>query len=199
MNDGSADSVVRHKDRVREELLERRRQLRDAERERAADDLYVRLEACWRQLRSNRLAGYLAFDNEIDVSEFLQTRLRDGEFVALPRVRDDSRMEFVEIAALDDVEVGAFGILEPVGDATRIEVIDVFVVPGVGFDRSGNRIGMGWGYYDRALQRRAACEAASPTFIGVCYDFQLTDGAIPAEEHDVAMDFVVTQTEIVEM
>ena len=60
------------------------------------------------------------------------------------------------------------------------------VIPAVAFDRRGNRLGRGKGFYDRLLQSTTA------TKIGVGYDFQLFE-EIPVEEHDVPMDFVITQ------
>ena len=78
-------------------------------------------------------------------------------------------------------------IEEPTGDETTdINAIELIIVPGVAYDRRGNRIGRGKGYYDRLLS------STSATKIGVGYDFQLIGEDIPAEEHDVAMDIVIT-------
>ena len=84
------------------------------------------------------------------------------------------------------MHLGAFRIEEPDGDNTvDISDIDLIIVPGVAYDRDGNRVGRGKGYYDRLLRRSTA------TTIGVCYDFQLFD-EIDAEEHDIPVHFVVT-------
>ena len=67
------------------------------------------------------------------------------------------------------------------------------MVPGVAFDLYGHRIGFGKGYYDRylaALQRL-------PVLVGLCHDFQVCD-ELPAEGHDVRMDFVVTESRVVQ-
>ncbi len=66
-----------------------------------------------------------------------------------------------------------------------ISEIDLVIVPAVAFDRHGNRVGRGKGYYDRLLEN---CRALT---IGVGYEFQLVD-EIDAEEHDIPLDFVVT-------
>ena len=68
-------------------------------------------------------------------------------------------------------------------DPSEIELI---IVPAVAFDRNGNRLGRGKGFYDRLLQTTSA------TKIGVGYDFQLIE-EIPAEPHDIPMDMVITQ------
>ncbi len=68
--------------------------------------------------------------------------------------------------------------------------MELIVVPGVAFDRRGNRIGRGKGFYDRLLTETKA------TTVGVGYDFQLVDD-IDSEPHDVVMDLVVTEHEII--
>ncbi len=83
------------------------------------------------------------------------------------------------------MHLGAFCIEEPDGDDTvGISQIDLVIVPAVAYDRRGNRVGRGKGYYDRLLSRARAVT------IGVCYDFQLFD-EIDSEEHDIPVHFVV--------
>jgi 5-formyltetrahydrofolate cyclo-ligase len=81
---------------------------------------------------------------------------------------------------------GSFGILEPTGSAlfTAYDQIDLAVVPGVAFDRKGNRLGRGKGYYDRLLPQLKAPR------IGICFPFQLVD-EVPAEPTDTPMDEVI--------
>ena len=77
------------------------------------------------------------------------------------------------------------------GDDVRdISSIELIVVPGVAYDRCGNRVGRGKGFYDRLLASTHA------TKVGVGYDFQLVDD-IDSEPHDVVMDLVVTEHEII--
>ena len=187
------------KDAIRRKLLEKRRTMGGEKRRRAGRRVSRRLRQKFGDLKGGGVAGYLAFDNEVDVSAFLEAMLERGRRVALPRVRNDSEMEFVDVESLDEVEEGAFGIMEPVGGAMALGRLRLFLVPGVGFDRRGNRIGMGWGYYDRLLTRRLAAESPdSPVFVGVCYDAQLTDEPIPTEAHDVEMDYVISESEFVD-
>ena len=67
------------------------------------------------------------------------------------------------------------------------DAIDLIIVPGVGFDRQGNRLGRGKGYYDRLLPR-----IPSAYKIGICFPFQLVE-EIPAEPFDIRMDEIVTK------
>ena len=193
------DSTTKNnKERVRQRLLDRRGELSEQRQQRAAREVCRRLSDWVPALEADALAGYLPFDNEVDVAGFLDRRLQGGARVGLPRVEDDERMHFVPVESLEAVEEGAFGILEPIGASVDVTNFEVFLVPGVGFDRCRRRIGMGWGYYDRILTERAAADAAQPPcFVGVCHDFQLVDGEIPVEAHDVRMDAVVTPGELI--
>jgi 5-formyltetrahydrofolate cyclo-ligase len=186
-----------NKERVREQLLAKRGELSDATQQRAAREVCRRLSDWGPAQEADAVAGYLPFDNEVDVTDLLDRKLEGGARVGLPRVEDDEQMHFVPVDSLQAVEEGAFGILEPTGASVAVTRFDFFLVPGVGFDRGGRRIGMGWGYYDRILAERAAADAGRPRFVGVCHDFQLVDGEIPVEAHDVRMDAVVTPGELI--
>jgi 5-formyltetrahydrofolate cyclo-ligase len=91
-----------------------------------------------------------------------------------------------------DVQPGAFGLLEPAADkiVPRAEV-DLVIVPGVVFGRDKHRIGRGKGYYDRYLNGLSALK------VGFCFSFNLED-AVPFEAHDVPVDVVITDMEIIE-
>lgn len=97
------------------------------------------------------------------------------------------------IESMSDLKNGAYGILEPsVALDAHICDVDVILVPGLAFDREGGRMGFGKGYYDRLLENSQSVK------IGICYDFQLCEH-IPTEKHDVPMDFVVTEKEILKI
>jgi 5-formyltetrahydrofolate cyclo-ligase len=88
----------------------------------------------------------------------------------------------------EEMQLGAFGILEPKDDLEEVSVdaVDVFLCPGLGFDRKGGRLGRGRGFYDRML-KHAKPDAVK---IGVCFPFQIVE-EIALESHDVLMDMVV--------
>ena len=86
-----------------------------------------------------------------------------------------------------DLATGAYGIEEPTGALfTDYDAIDFIVVPGVAFDRNGNRLGRGKGYYDRLLPRIPSAYKA-----GICFPFQIVE-EVPAETFDIRMDEVIT-------
>lgn len=134
------------------------------------------------------VALYSPVLNEVFTEQVLREALVKGKLVAYPRVRG-SELEFVRVFDASDLRPGAFGVLEPVG--TRIvspAALDLAVVPGVAFDRSGHRLGYGKGFYDRGLHGPRC-----PGFLaGLCFEQQLVD-RLPAEEHDVRMDVLFTE------
>lgn len=109
--------------------------------------------------------------------------------IALPVVVGD-RIFPKWVSGLQDLNLGAFGILEPLPEAASAGTeFDLILVPGRAFDRQGGRLGRGKGYYDRFLGSTTGYR------IGVCFDYQIVD-EIPREAHDVKMDAVVTPSAI---
>ena len=109
-----------------------------------------------------------------------------GKTVLLPRVISDTDMELRRYTGRQDLQPGAYGILEPVGELfTDYEKIDVAIVPGMAFDAEGHRLGRGKGYYDRFLSRVPYIYK-----IGLCFAWQMVE-QIPCDEHDILMDEVI--------
>jgi len=182
--------IARRKERLREELGPRRRQVSEA----AAEMAGRAIAATWVELPDfgscRRLALYSAVRGEVATGGLLQLAELRGLRVLWPRV-DDDRLVFVE-AELRELTRGAFGIPEP--PATRggslLAAGDWVAVPGVAFDAAGRRLGRGGGFYDRAL---AHCPES--VRVGVGYDFQCID-EVPAGPLDQPMDWVVTDERV---
>lgn len=137
------------------------------------------------------LALYCAIHNEVPTDSIADCALAAGKRVAYPRVVGGN-LEFVEIASLGDLVPGSFGVPEPLsGNRVPPAALDLIVVPGVAFDRTGHRLGYGRGYYDRALDKcRPDCSK-----VGLAYDFQVV-AALPAmEEHDRPLTMLITEQE----
>jgi len=131
------------------------------------------------------VAAYMAMPGEVDLRELFGQIDRQWVF---PRVRGED-LKFYRVKNLEaEMKVGAFGILEPKDELEEVSVdaVDVFLCPGLGFDRKGGRLGRGRGFYDRMLKQ------AKPTAvkIGVCFPFQIVDHIV-TEDHDVTMDLVL--------
>lgn len=145
-------------------------------------------------LRAGCIALYAPAHKETDTVEILEAAFAAGKRVLYPAVCGE-RMVFRQVEALQHLAEGSFGILEPcpTGVDLHADEPDLIVVPGVAFDHCGHRIGYGKGYYDRFLRH----PGRKAHLVGLCHDFQLVDGTIPAEEHDMRMELIVTDRRIV--
>ena len=140
--------------------------------------------------RASCVALYSAAHNEVETALILETAFAAGKRVLYPAVCGQE-MVLRQVEGLECLSKGCFGILEPCssGDDHQADEADLIVVPGVAFDPGGHRIGYGKGFYDRFLQH----PGRKATLIGLCHDFQLIDGDIAADRHDIRMDIIVTE------
>jgi 5-formyltetrahydrofolate cyclo-ligase len=180
---------------LRRWLRAQRRAITGKARRDAAIRVARRIDAA-RWLRPGRRIGlYLAMPDELDTGPLLALARKRGCHVAVPRITSarHNRMRFEDLAGT--VQRGAFGISEPVaGNPRQARALDVVFLPLVGFDRRGNRIGMGRGFYDRYFAHRARMRRwRRPLLVGIAYDEQCVPALRPAA-HDVPLDALVTQS-----
>lgn len=135
--------------------------------------------------RAKSIYGYLSYNQEVRTLPILQQALRDGKRVAVPKCYGEE-MRFIWLDDLSAVAKNAMGIPEPIADGPVAQDETALVLmPGVAFDRAGNRIGYGGGYYDKFLAR----EGNHPT-LALCYAFQMVDH-LESEEFDIPVDRVL--------
>lgn len=147
---------------------------------------------------ANTILTYIGVRTEVATDAIVAEAVRRGKKVAAPYVTPEGlRAAFIE--GRGDLVPARFGLVEP---ADRIKQdplrncrpgeVDLFVVPGLAFDRSGGRVGFGRAYYDRLLAQ------ASPKafFVAVCFHSQLVD-QVPMVEHDIPMHVIVTERETI--
>ena len=129
---------------------------------------------------------YSALPDEVPTQALLDLLVKQGKTVLLPRVITDTDMELRRYTGRHDLQLGAYGILEPTGELfTVYDTIDVAIVPGMAFDAEGYRLGRGKGYYDRFLVRVPYLYK-----IGLCFSWQMVDN-VPHDKHDIVMDEVI--------
>lgn len=178
------------KARLRAELLARRQALPPATRAAEATRACAALAAhpAWRAARV--VALYQAYGAELDLATLRAEAHATGKTVALPRVAGD-RLGLHLVTADTPLERSPLGVREPAADAPRLDPaqLDLIVVPGVGFDAHGGRLGHGAGYYDRLL----AALPATVKRVGVGYGCQQV-AAVPTEDHDIPLHAVVAPT-----
>lgn len=134
-------------------------------------------------MNAERVMLYNALPDEVQTQAFLE-KWHLKKLLILPTVVGD---DIIPVAIEKDTSfaVGDFKIMEPQNEP-YIGDFDLIVVPGVAFDKNGNRIGRGRGYYDRFLSQHLEVKR-----IGICFDFQLVS-EVPTEPRDIRMDEVIT-------
>ena len=181
--------------RLRKQLREKRRALTPAERERAARRVARNVDRKLGLRAGDRVALYCTLRDELDTAPLFALARRRGWRLYVPRVeraRHGRTMRFVEAGGRE--RVNRLGIREPQTPRTiGARWLDLVLVPLVGFDAHGMRLGMGAGFYDRAFAYRRWRRAwRGPRLIGVGYAFQQVPRILPAQ-HDVHLDAVVTE------
>ena len=144
---------------------------------------------------SKNIFIYLGFGSEINTIKYVEDFLDEGKKIIIPYTDMKNKvMHGIEINTLDGLKKNKFGILEP-ADTSKIfnkEDIDLVIMPGVAFDRSGNRVGYGGGYYDKFLSE---INSDIPT-IALAYDIQILE-EVPSEKHDIKVHMVITEKETI--
>ena len=160
------------------------------------------------------VAAFVGVGGEPETWALLSATLGAGKRLALPRVcrrppeGGRSRLDFILVDDLASLVRGPFGLWEPAPELREGRRaaspgaalgIDLVLVPGVGFDRHGRRLGFGKGYYDRALGPLR--ELDSPRRIGICFADALDpeEGPIPTGEHDVEMHGVLCENALIRL
>lgn len=179
-----------NKDIIRSQIRAAKALVGEAERRSAAASVFNRLENMAAFMMADRILMYHSLPDELSTHEFLDHWGKRKRFF-LPRVNGVN----LDILPYNKstLRLGAFHIEEPDGyDTTSVDDIEMIIVPAVAFDRKGNRVGRGKGYYDRLLATTRALK------VGVGYDFQLRpDGDIEPDPHDVPLDIVITESTLV--
>ncbi len=147
---------------------------------------------------------YIDAASEVRTRSFIPKAIELGKKVIVPYCTKDEQgddiLKLFPLASFDELEIGAFNILEPKVSLRDlpdkqwdVRDVDFIIVPGVVFDRRGGRIGHGWAYYDKLLRlARPDC-----WLVGIAYECQVVD-YVPMGPHDVYMDLVVTEQNIYE-
>lgn len=139
------------------------------------------------------IAAYWPMGRELDTHALMDECNERGLIVVLPIIEKDSRiLKFARWSGQEDVEIGPYKIVQPViNENTEFYCPDVVIVPLLAFDRKGYRLGYGGGYYDSTLE--ALRNEKEVTAVGWGYAKQACLFNLPVEEHDIGMDWIVTE------
>lgn len=186
--------------RAKSELRKRARALRNTVPQSAIAERSAKIQSRLEKLPQIRAAQRIALfwpiegRNEVDLRIFAKSLRDQGISVAFPSIDPESRvMTFRFPPDPEKMEERGLGFAEPAYEDPEAKELDVVIVPALGVDTSGNRLGYGAGYYDRTLPRFCPPAAA----IAVAFDFQLLV-EVPTTEGDVAVDVVLTDERMFE-
>lgn len=187
-NTGIKGKIMDEKKALRIEIRQLKRACPLEERRRKSLSVWEAVERDEVFQQAETVLAYWSMDDEVYTHDFVK-RWAGSKTLLLPCVKGDE-LELRYFDGEERLQPGeGYAIPEPVGELfTDWGKIDLILVPGVAFDKSGNRLGRGKGYYDKVLKQTGAYK------LGVCFDFQLVE-RVPVEPHDVKMDRVVASGE----
>ncbi|MBI5675842.1 MAG: 5-formyltetrahydrofolate cyclo-ligase [Nitrospirae bacterium] len=146
---------------------------------------------------------YASFRSEAETLKAIQNTLKLNKRVALPVVdTEHKQLKLYEVHDISELSPGYMGIPEPVAvRALNISLneIDIEIIPGIGFDPKGNRLGYGSGYYDKLLShksKRLSKTKGRITTIALAFEEQIAE-KIPSEPHDIRVDLIVTDKRLI--
>jgi len=194
------------KSTLRKSLRQKRQNLDTLAQQTAAENLLTQLLTVEPFLRSEKVAMYLANDGEIAPSEVQLWMYNNGKIPFLPMVRQSSgrnSLLFAEAKKNAIYSENHFGISEPVVDDEELmspDALDMVLLPLVGFDQNGNRIGMGGGFYDTTFEhlKDSGDSQRKPMLIGLAHECQKV-AQITAESWDIPLNIVVTDQQVYQL
>jgi len=180
------------KNQLRDNILEKRNSLPKEEVTSKSRSIEEKLFGLDSYKKSRTVMLFVSFGNEVNTHDMIKKSFGKKN-VVIPKVIQQEIEPSIVIDFDSLIPAGKFGILEPI-DIMKIAYknIDLILVPGIAFDSEGHRIGYGFGYYDKFLKK-----VPKAVKVGLAFDFQIVD-RIPAEEHDVPVDFIITEKRIIE-
>lgn len=178
------------KKNIRNQIREKRESLSSFEVKETSEKITKALLKSKYFQEAEVIMSYMSFKNEIDTNEINEAALRAGKKLLFPKIVGKEKIEAVEYGK--GFQKGAMGIEEPIGDGYTGK-IDLIIVPGIAFDKTGNRIGFGKGYYDRFLENYP-----DSIKISCAYDFQLVE-KIVIEKHDKKIDIIFLKNNMIEV
>ena len=189
-------SIIEEKKILRKKMRSMRESMPKEERDKASHKIVSRLIENPVYQHSTTIMAYASMPEEIQLNELFYHAFANNKILAIPLIIGRGTMRPVFLPTMEDLVVGDFGIMTVRQDCrTFVEFNDIncIIVPGAAFDRQGNRLGLGGGYYDRFLKR-----VPNVKRIALAFDYQLID-SVPSETHDAKMNIIITESETIEL
>lgn len=187
------------KSQLRQQLRQRRRSLNEASQQLAAQQLAQQL-APLPQLQAAKTIGlYYPSDGEISPLVFVRQNPQHQYYLSSLSKNEKRLLQFHPWQINDALHYNALNVAEPAQQNITLEILslDVLLMPLVGFDKNGNRLGMGGGFYDYSLRHISDTEQP-PTLIGLAHQCQEV-ASLPTEEWDICLDLIVTNKTVIDL
>jgi len=186
--------VIEDKQQQRKQTLARRDAMAFELRERLSSRLVACADLVMRQSTYKVIAGFWPMRSEIDPRALMKALAQNGAKLALPALIDTEqgqRMVFRAFQSDKDLVPMGFNTFGPSEKAPRLDP-DLILLPLAAFDKQGNRIGYGGGFYDRTIAWMRE-RSLTPKLIGLAFDCQEVV-AIAAEPHDIRLEAILTES-----
>lgn len=197
---GSSESrpstIAERKATLRAHLKSLRRNFSQPERQQANAAVFAHIMRLPEYHTAEVIHTFVSWRDEVDTHAIIKASFAAGKRVAVPRVPPDKlQLEHYFISDFAALVPGTLGILEPLSgprahQAPANSRFDVIFVPGLAFDRAGNRLGYGRAYYDQFLAETKALK------IGVAFALQIVE-EVPVAPHDQRVDMIITEQEVI--
>jgi len=182
------------KDELRKQLQQRRNQ----EPTLSIDDKSIKIKKKISSdphfIKSKNILCYISYGHEVNTHAFIQTYLDSEKHILAPITKTRSHtLDISLLSSWQDLQPGPYNILEPMKEKRTLidpKEIDLILVPGVGFDEQGHRLGHGGGYYDWLLSKTQAYR------MGLAFEFQIVRN-IPIEPHDQLLNCIITEKRVI--
>jgi len=180
---------------LRKNALQVRKEMPALLRSKSSDSILRRLQEMPLLRGASQVLCFISHGSEVETAPLRQALRASGKIVAAPRCEVGAKkLHFYVLDEPEALAPGAYGILEPSAAARPVDLSlpSVVLVPGSVFDRRGNRLGMGQGYYDRWL----ASEGRALPSIGLAFEAQLAPH-VPVTSLDIPVHWLVTENEVI--
>ena len=195
MMESEADVFESRENLRRQKIAERDRITPDIRHE-SSTEIARKLNAYIQTKNFKFINCYISFRSEVETRDFIEAEIKMGIRVVVPVVEElDGKKLLIhtEISGLTNLKKGMFGLEEPVErKPSSLQSLDAVIVPLAAFDRRGNRLGYGKGFYDKFLRELPK----SIERIGIAFSTQEFEH-IPSLPHDEPLDLIVTEREVI--
>src|SRR6516162_3833781 len=196
MSDLSSEAMQERKKEIRAQAHARRNAQEN--KDELSRESCARFVALPEYVRAQTVMYYIDVRSEVRTRHDLPQALTQGKKIVVPWCNDQGELELFHLENMNELAIGMYKILEPVpalrllpAKQVKAQELDLIMVPGVAFDRSGARMGHGKGYFDKLLQHARP----DAPLVALAFECQLFP-EIPVGPHDIFMDMIVTEAAV---